>query len=1084
MDESSEEALRGASQVLLGLGTTHPDGHLAEDLEGGDAAATRDAEVEESGLVALPPAASTTAASGAGLKRRGSVVRMMPRFDFIDHFTLRSQVFRHRDKVAISGIRNQLIFSMAEEEEQTWEEAREQSNMDSPRNKRILVSVKRASMYGGWVFLLKFLYIYVVLFLVGCALVFCILIPIHYGLGVFLVGIRQANEMEERVATFLTLLAWPALTESLSILTTLVFGFLGDVWSNFEFFHTMTLVNNIVRDWTIITCVLLGPLLTFALSFMAQSESPITNALLSALVGSLLLFAMVMLYTIWLEVYSCLKIVQSCVPEATSMRSALFHLVKLRLRRRFALTYYPGLDPTFSEQEGSDYNDAVVAHMSRRKLTGLRKRLFNPINPQQRWTLDNVLKPRPILSIRDFSVLFLCCLSRRRFEGSVQRQAITSSFVCVVISSFSVWLVVLGYLIYSVFIPTPLVVVGSVVTFGVLLVWIRRNVLWMQEFKRGSLSSSLDDAAQGNNAGDPLQAASASATAVEPDQHGTLERGIDGEGLQVGDAEEHEVDNAYVPVELPATPEHLDMDAYGQFKASREAQFYIAEPKLWASVLLLFATAVVFMGLPLYGFATLGVTGYGNFFVFSCVLAMLRFVFNVHNLIETFGPRAMETLELPLFDFLQANAEEAEGDAAAIGAGAGLGGSVPFQLSQMASPLRQRRAATISNGGRRVYLLLTRMTVSRVRSFFVGAFALAILMVIVLVGFSVDQDTSLSDYDGLELVGNATHETHFVPKPTRLERGFLFPVCTLFDDLVHPEQHDVVRSAPLSPWHKPADSWSTIDFAFLSDFAYSRADTSQEQLLRWFGEHPDETVEYIEPKRYPDIAAHKESSIIFKVVRVENREQTTFVVAVRGTTNTYDLLADMQIWFPAMLFQWLRFVLPFGSLWNPVIPAMIDYMNILETAPSHQLSYRRDLGNFVTALKHKNPDARVVLTGHSLGGGVAMIVGALQQVPVVAISGPNSVLSRLKFGLDRNLLDVYTLNIIPRGDPVPGIDDQALLTENIHCRTRQGEYLGACHLVSRTLCELSYSCGSGPRPPIARCAKDFDYPEPLPLDDD
>jgi len=75
------------------------------------------------------------------------------------------------------------------------------------------------------------------------------------------------------------------------------------------------------------------------------------------------------------------------------------------------------------------------------------------------------------------------------------------------------------------------------------------------------------------------------------------------------------------------------------------------------------------------------------------------------------------------------------------------------------------------------------------------------------------------------------------------------------------------------------------------------------------------------------------------------------------------------------------------------------------------------------------PDPRyqnyaLLLTGHSLGGGVASIVAARLQALAVVYSSPGVVLSRRKFGISLKQISEYIVNIVPQGDLVPLIDIQ------------------------------------------------------------
>lgn len=58
------------------------------------------------------------------------------------------------------------------------------------------------------------------------------------------------------------------------------------------------------------------------------------------------------------------------------------------------------------------------------------------------------------------------------------------------------------------------------------------------------------------------------------------------------------------------------------------------------------------------------------------------------------------------------------------------------------------------------------------------------------------------------------------------------------------------------------------------------------------------------------------------------------------------------------------------------------------------------------------------------------------------------------------------------------IDDVARLYQNVNC-TAASNQLVACHSISRTLCEILYTCGSGERPVLCECVFDYGYPEPL-----
>jgi hypothetical protein len=104
----------------------------------------------------------------------------------------------------------------------------------------------------------------------------------------------------------------------------------------------------------------------------------------------------------------------------------------------------------------------------------------------------------------------------------------------------------------------------------------------------------------------------------------------------------------------------------------------------------------------------------------------------------------------------------------------------------------------------------------------------------------------------------------------------------------------------------------------------------------------------------------------------------------------------------------------------------------------------------------------VVLTGHSLGGGLGTIAAASTGVPAIVFSAPNAMMSRFKFDITVATLDAWPYSIIPKHDPVAMIDKPGILNQGIEC-SADGM---ACHELGRTQCELQSTCGSGGRPAI------------------
>lgn len=207
------------------------------------------------------------------------------------------------------------------------------------------------------------------------------------------------------------------------------------------------------------------------------------------------------------------------------------------------------------------------------------------------------------------------------------------------------------------------------------------------------------------------------------------------------------------------------------------------------------------------------------------------------------------------------------------------------------------------------------------------------------------------------------------------------------------------------------------------------------------------------------------------------------IVAIRGTSNGWDALTDAQLWSAAALAQYVRGLLPVGAIWTPVLRHIISAVSVAESKQLEEVAYYKETTAFVEELKKMNitNGNNIQITGHSLGGGLAMISGAQSQTGAVAVSGPNNILSRDTFVPKISLEDIDNMmfNIVPDRDPVPRFDDLGRLYQRVQCRAPMNNPLG-CHSVGRTLCEVLFECGSHSRPVYCACVKDYGYDYPIP----
>ena len=252
---------------------------------------------------------------------------------------------------------------------------------------------------------------------------------------------------------------------------------------------------------------------------------------------------------------------------------------------------------------------------------------------------------------------------------------------------------------------------------------------------------------------------------------------------------------------------------------------------------------------------------------------------------------------------------------------------------------------------------------------------------------------------------------------------------------------------------------SLADFAFLSKAAYWTDDEAGNATKAWFLN----TNNVVEGNMTADFkekyeAANGTSPVEYKFFGFPDAfdGKGVGVVSIRGTTgNGFDALSDAHLWSAAALAQWIRAIMPLGSFFTPVLQYLVEVVSYIESDHLAEIAYYRQTSAFVDHVDNGsvNKYEHIMITGHSLGGGLAMISGAQQKVPAVALSGPNAVISRRTFrpSLSKSDLEKYTFNIVPDRDIVPRLDDLSQNYQRINCRTGLNDPIG-CHCKYTNIC--------------------------------
>mmetsp|Transcript_610 Transcript_610/g.2010 ORF Transcript_610/g.2010 Transcript_610/m.2010 type:complete len:188 (+) Transcript_610:1464-2027(+) len=158
--------------------------------------------------------------------------------------------------------------------------------------------------------------------------------------------------------------------------------------------------------------------------------------------------------------------------------------------------------------------------------------------------------------------------------------------------------------------------------------------------------------------------------------------------------------------------------------------------------------------------------------------------------------------------------------------------------------------------------------------------------------------------------------------------------------------------------------------------------------------------------------------------------------------------------------------MPFGM----VIPRKVGQFLLLGDYRTRMEEYDMALAvqlRKVQALVRRSRDDGFtpVLTGHSLGGGIAQTAGAVFGVATLAFSpiGLSYTEWRVRRALGEAKRDDPLLNhvvsVAPDRDVIPALEPQRGTVQGIQCFADTLVDPGACHSLLRTTCELYRKCG-------------------------
>ncbi|KAI9095804.1 hypothetical protein DFS34DRAFT_624856 [Phlyctochytrium arcticum] len=181
------------------------------------------------------------------------------------------------------------------------------------------------------------------------------------------------------------------------------------------------------------------------------------------------------------------------------------------------------------------------------------------------------------------------------------------------------------------------------------------------------------------------------------------------------------------------------------------------------------------------------------------------------------------------------------------------------------------------------------------------------------------------------------------------------------------------------------------------------------------------------------------------------------IVAIRGTFGIHDVFQDIYLWSSPALLRFSSYFGTFFALWPQRTLAEVVRL-LYRYAANPSLTYYFTVEDYVSTLASTNPGS-VFVTGHSLGGGLALLAGASANIPAVTFSAPGLASSYLAFGIsDKQYFMTGSVNTYLDGDPVPILDLQVGPVVLLPCGN--GVHLGGtkCHESEQIRSQIAAMC--------------------------
>ena len=164
-----------------------------------------------------------------------------------------------------------------------------------------------------------------------------------------------------------------------------------------------------------------------------------------------------------------------------------------------------------------------------------------------------------------------------------------------------------------------------------------------------------------------------------------------------------------------------------------------------------------------------------------------------------------------------------------------------------------------------------------------------------------------------------------------------------------------------SIFRSPEKEESTlIDLVFLADIAAYETSVSNKMIEQWFESEVSNLSDQVDKFKKAYAEENTGSAATYALIYFPGTDMK--IISVLGTKNAWDLLHDLQIWLPVILFQVILSAIPFGQLFSPFLPYMIQGVSVVQGKDLKGISYYKEISSFVESSQEDGLE--VMIVGH------------------------------------------------------------------------------------------------------------------------